>query len=656
MFKKNRTFSKSPDFPNRRRLYLVSILFLGLSFWGCRGAGQTQTVPQAPHEVEFEALIDALIPVWEAVSNREELALFGYTGHPNPVVRETAWRGLANFEVPSTPYLLERVLESDGFLPWFALSTQTLNASQLRTIEAKLEGSALSEATRMGIFLVLGERGDAVSQQTLMGYPVASLRPEETYHLGLAVSRLLLRFPVAPEVHLSILDRAKATSDEKTKMAWLYAYYRAPSLNVPGDFTMDFEDWVAADWDSGSMLFRQYALNILSKLNSGLIWHLAFDEFMTSSHALEGVEAARGLFRYPVSEKRDHFLSYLLMHPSEYVRLEVLQGINQAGASPEILTKSLENRLEQAVPMSTLEWMWHIRALAKWEKDTARRLLAEAPREWTENPHFVNDYIEMLKAVYIVDDVLDQLMSLAHSSNDAILVTVIQQASQLAMAEPANNEKRALVAQILLQVAASDEIRVSRALALSNQALSWEADQSDPRLLAHIEAGKELINRKPDGLLRPDADLIKKLGPHPVWVIESELGSFSMKLNSLQSPSTVTAFATISANGWYTGTPFHRVVNNFVIQGGSLWTGPEPFDPPFTVPTEATENDFSRGAVGVASSGRDTEGSQFFMMHMWHPHLNGRYSNIGKVFEGMEVVDAITQGTLVLKSEIRKGY
>jgi cyclophilin family peptidyl-prolyl cis-trans isomerase len=93
------------------------------------------------------------------------------------------------------------------------------------------------------------------------------------------------------------------------------------------------------------------------------------------------------------------------------------------------------------------------------------------------------------------------------------------------------------------------------------------------------------------------------------------------------------------------------VIQNFVIQAGLSFSG-DRREPDFTVPTEGVETQFERGSVGVASAGRDTEGGQFFIMHQWMPHLNGRYSNIGRVVEGMDVVDRVWQGTLIHSSRI----
>ncbi|MFQ5869788.1 MAG: peptidylprolyl isomerase, partial [Candidatus Zixiibacteriota bacterium] len=95
----------------------------------------------------------------------------------------------------------------------------------------------------------------------------------------------------------------------------------------------------------------------------------------------------------------------------------------------------------------------------------------------------------------------------------------------------------------------------------------------------------------------------------------------------------------------------HRVVPNFVIQGGCPrgdgWGGPG-----YTVREEINKLGFERGTIGMATSGKDTGGSQFFICHSRQPHLDGRYTAFGRVVSGMEVVNEITVGDVIEKVEI----
>jgi cyclophilin family peptidyl-prolyl cis-trans isomerase len=117
-------------------------------------------------------------------------------------------------------------------------------------------------------------------------------------------------------------------------------------------------------------------------------------------------------------------------------------------------------------------------------------------------------------------------------------------------------------------------------------------------------------------------------------------GEFVITLDCQHAPNTVASFLDLIRKGFYEGLTFHRVVPDFVIQGGCPrgdgWGGPG-----FTLRSEWSRIPFERGTVGIAHSGKDTGGSQFFICHSPQPHLNGRYTVFGKVTKGMDIVDAI---------------
>ena len=117
------------------------------------------------------------------------------------------------------------------------------------------------------------------------------------------------------------------------------------------------------------------------------------------------------------------------------------------------------------------------------------------------------------------------------------------------------------------------------------------------------------------------------------------------------APFTVVNFIRLAQKNFYDGTIFHRVVPNFVIQGGHpLGTG---FGGPgYAINTEVhPDARFTTGAVGMASAGKDTEGSQFFITHCPTPHLNGNYTVFGKT-EDRSVVDAVQEGDSILSIQL----
>jgi len=123
-------------------------------------------------------------------------------------------------------------------------------------------------------------------------------------------------------------------------------------------------------------------------------------------------------------------------------------------------------------------------------------------------------------------------------------------------------------------------------------------------------------------------------------LVKTERGDILIELQPEIAPATVSNFIHFVKKKYYDNIAFHRVVSDFVIQGGDPqgtgWGGPG-----YSIPCEYGPIPFLRGTVGIATAGKDTGGSQFFICHSEQPHLNGRYTVFGKVVSGMEVVDQI---------------
>jgi cyclophilin family peptidyl-prolyl cis-trans isomerase len=123
--------------------------------------------------------------------------------------------------------------------------------------------------------------------------------------------------------------------------------------------------------------------------------------------------------------------------------------------------------------------------------------------------------------------------------------------------------------------------------------------------------------------------------------METTRGTIELNLFKDAAPFTVMSFLKLaSQRGYYRGLSFHRVVSNFVIQGGDPhgdgWGGPG-----YSIRSEFSSLTFDTGVLGMASAGKDTEGSQFFITQSPQPHLDGRYTIFGTVVSGMDVVNRI---------------
>ena len=134
-------------------------------------------------------------------------------------------------------------------------------------------------------------------------------------------------------------------------------------------------------------------------------------------------------------------------------------------------------------------------------------------------------------------------------------------------------------------------------------------------------------------------------------VVHTTRGDIELRLLAAEAPGTVLNFVTLARQGFYRGKTFHRVVSNFVIQGGDP-RGDGYGGPGHSIRCELGPTPYRRGSVGMALAGPDTGGSQFFVMHSRHPHLDARYTLFGEVVRGQEVVDVIAPGDAINDVEL----
>ena len=145
---------------------------------------------------------------------------------------------------------------------------------------------------------------------------------------------------------------------------------------------------------------------------------------------------------------------------------------------------------------------------------------------------------------------------------------------------------------------------------------------------------------------------LSRIGKKVQVVVTTTRGSFTMALLPDEAPLTVDNFVQLSRRGYYRGIVFHRVVPNFVIQDGDP-RGDGNGGPGYAIRCEINEVPYDRGTVGMALSGKDTGGSQWFVTHAPQPHLDGGYTVFGQVISGMNVVDSIIRGDVIKSMVIR---
>jgi cyclophilin family peptidyl-prolyl cis-trans isomerase len=221
---------------------------------------------------------------------------------------------------------------------------------------------------------------------------------------------------------------------------------------------------------------------------------------------------------------------------------------------------------------------------------------------------------------------------------------------------------------------ARDSSNDARIAAISYVAAAWKRDSAafSPELRERVSR----LHPSPDPLVRAEAAHVAVFKgwestsgtPRPMeWyqsivrtyvlpavagnrqraTIRTPRGEIVLDLFGADAPITVNNFLTLARSGYYRGTRFHRVVPNFVVQDG------DPRDdgnggPGYAIRDEMNPRRYDRGALGMALSGPDTGGSQYFITHSPQPHLDGHYTVFGRVVRGFAALDAIVQGDSIL--------
>jgi len=141
-------------------------------------------------------------------------------------------------------------------------------------------------------------------------------------------------------------------------------------------------------------------------------------------------------------------------------------------------------------------------------------------------------------------------------------------------------------------------------------------------------------------------------------LFETEVGIINIEFFSDDAPNTVKNFTNLISDGFYDGLAFHRVIPGFMAQGGCPNTRdgasgmPGTGGPGYNIKCEINSNKHLKGALSMAHAGKDTGGSQFFIVYEPQPHLDGVHTVFGKT-DDMDVVLKLTNGSKIVKASLK---
>jgi cyclophilin family peptidyl-prolyl cis-trans isomerase len=207
------------------------------------------------------------------------------------------------------------------------------------------------------------------------------------------------------------------------------------------------------------------------------------------------------------------------------------------------------------------------------------------------------------------------------------------------------------------------------ALAILSALAKQKNDAANKAVKTALDSKDHLIRRRAVALLKAngvgdfssrigtvqtrntDADYqraIARIGKKPTATVTTTKGSFTIEFLPEDATLNVDNFIQLAKKGYFNGQTIPRVVPNFVVQAGDP-RGDQNGGPGYTIRCEINEVPYERAAVGMALSGKDTGGSQWFVTHSPQPHLDGGYTVFGRVIRGMEVVDQIARGDRIVR-------
>jgi cyclophilin family peptidyl-prolyl cis-trans isomerase/HEAT repeat protein len=276
----------------------------------------------------------------------------------------------------------------------------------------------------------------------------------------------------------------------------------------------------------------------------------------------------------------------------------------------------------------------------------------------------VPDYLRAY-AAFKPNDLADILRKQLRDSDVIVRATAAELLGNLAPSEPISG---ALVDTLRAELPGVERGEMNdAALAILDTLAKQKSAAANDAIKSALDASDHLIRRRAVALLKQNgvgdfsnrignvktrnstADYeraIARMGKQVRATVNTSKGSFVIGLLAQDAPLTVDNFVMLARKGFFNGQMIPRVVPNFVVQAGDP-RGDLNGGPGYQIRCEINEVPYDRGAVGMALSGKDTGGSQWFVTHSPQPHLDGGYTVFGRVISGMEIIDRIVRGDII---------
>ena len=630
-----------------------------------------------------------------AISYRNTNELVNHAKNGSTFIREQAYRALHNTPI-QTDSLLNLVLEKPTELGLFALQGQPLNPTQLKRLRDA--SSKELDSYPNELYSVFSKQSDEVTYSWLLN-KWNSQKSDASTDLVFAISYQSLKFGFPDSLLDDWIKSATSSTEEKLFRAYLYGFYRTRNTIIKNPHDVSLYSFLINNDETLSPFSKQLIVNILSRNASyDLLKWMAEQDIAQLDVTLQ-IEMAKALKKYLFSDLHNQIAVKFLQSSNELVLLTFFQNVSSAMAWNTDVKKALNQVLNNyrdpfhPVALAIQEFAYKaFKVQPIFGKESIKFAYISNPYSIPNIFSFSSEAFKPKEEVEMISEIWPEINISAFVSLSDRVVSLLNQMTQkeASIFKPFITQlikERDRAVLINLNSLLSDKktmplIDVEVLLSTIYTELDPIADievfqtyipfivKDDSELAQKIvkklseasyipiekslrDAGfKGNTDVTPVSIAVPNRKSLASLGMTPIWRLETEKGLIEMELDVERNPTTVWLIDSLSRAGLLNNVPFHRVVANFVVQGGDFERKDGYGGSSTTIPTEASELEFERGALGMASAGKDTESGQYFIMHQWAPHLNGRYTRFGMVQKGMDVVDKLIVGDMVINSSI----
>lgn len=619
----------------------------------------------------FEASGDDLMSLSQAVMERNVNQLLNFTEHRSEKIRGISWRALAVSEIENVNDLIKFALESNNPGAWFALTHQDLSSSDIQKISGRfLEGELPPDP----VCIFFYRHGDeTILMKLLSDADLLLNHPSCSKAAGSIITRVELDEKTIDDI-AGLIFRL---DDDIAVRNLLYGFWRT-SLNRPNDRSTAYKMLIEMVYNRTAnepTLADEYLVRLTGTPGFDAVMYRRAESQLIK-HTQLAVVTAFVLSEFEANKLNKQHVIRLINHPNPIVTARVLESLKQIEGLDIDWFTDIETEIShhQNNPEITIAWLelLHQNDIDLWEhRSILDSIDSEYPylksRTLPLYRHILDDSayyrllvenlqeegIEALQATLALSELVenhpDPGLIAPHFRQVLLKALEDQNRSILSSAAPLmnshlffNNEDETLFLKAYEQALEQNERSVTQSLARAIEFHGFQVNVS----------GRELQAKT---MRTPDWPRLQEMGENPLWILETNKGDIIIRLHPLEAPFTVSSIDHLTRSGFYEDVIFHRVVPNFVIQGGDFDRRDGFGGPDYRIPTEPSYDTFKRGMAGMASSGPDTEGSQFFITHTRTPHLDGLYTIFGEVIEGMDVVDRIQIGDRVLRARIETG-